>query len=235
MWEETRGNLDRALAIRATWLDLPRGVRRDMRCGEAPYLVRSALAAGDARTAHAATDAVQPDADSAPDQILAAQCCRALLDGDTGELLDVAEEYRRFGWPLHVAFTLEEASDRLAQHGDIPAARAAFNDASREYASLGATWDIRRIDARLRRHGIRRGSRTIRRRASTGWDALTPSEVRVAKLVAEGLSNPDIAVKLFLSRNTVQTYVSQILTKLRLRSRVELVHEIASRTNADRA
>jgi hypothetical protein len=54
------------------------------------------------RTAQAATDAVQPDADSAPDQILAAQCCRVLLDGDTGELLDVAEEYRRFGW-LHTS------------------------------------------------------------------------------------------------------------------------------------
>lgn len=117
--------------------------------------------------------------------------------------------------------------------GRGPAARAACNEAVRAYDSLGASWDIRRIDARLRRHGIRRGSRTTRRTVVTGWDALTPAESHIAGLVAEGLSNPDIATKLFLSRNTVQTHVSHILAKLRLRSRVELVRQLASRTNGD--
>jgi DNA-binding NarL/FixJ family response regulator len=47
--------------------------------------------------------------------------------------------------------------------------------------------------------------------------------VKVAGLVAGGKSNPDIAAELFLSRNTVQTHVSHILTKLSARSRVEIV------------
>lgn len=58
------------------------------------------------------------------------------------------------------------------------------------------------------------------------WDALTPTEQKVAHLVADGLSNPDIAAELFLSRNTVQTHVSHILAKLGARSRAEVAREV---------
>src|SRR6266511_2546893 len=101
-------------------------------------------------------------------------------------------------------------------------------------AEIGAAWDIGRAEARLRRYGIRRGSRTLHRRATTGWEALTPTERRVAELVAQGLSNPDIAAELFLSRNTVQTHVSHILAKLELRSRIELIRSFAGRAHAGR-
>ncbi len=50
------------------------------------------------------------------------------------------------------------------------------------------------------------------------------------ELVARGLSNPDIATELYVSRRTVQTHVSNILIKLDLRSRVEVAREYASRT-----
>ena len=52
--------------------------------------------------------------------------------------------------------------------------------------------------------------------------ALTGAELKVAVLVADGLSNPDIATRLFLSRRTVQTHVSHIPTKLGAQSRVEI-------------
>jgi DNA-binding NarL/FixJ family response regulator len=99
--------------------------------------------------------------------------------------------------------------------------------------SLGATWDIKHADARLRPHGIRRGPHSLHRRATSGWEALTPSELRVACLVVKGLSNPDIATELVLSRSTVQTHVSSILTKLHLRSRIQLVREVAKHAPAD--
>jgi len=51
---------------------------------------------------------------------------------------------------------------------------------------------------------------------------LTPVETRIATLVAAGHSNPDIARQLVLSAHTVRTHVSHILTKLQLRSRVEI-------------
>ena len=60
-------------------------------------------------------------------------------------------------------------------------------------------------------------------RATFGWAALTPTEVKVAALVARGDSTSDIARSMFLSRRTVQTYISRILTKLDAKSRVEIV------------
>lgn len=74
-------------------------------------------------------------------------------------------------------------------------------------------------------HGIRRGPRTLHRRATSGWASLTDAETRIAGLVARGWSNPDIASELFLSRRTVQTHVSNILAKLGLKSRLEIMRE----------
>jgi DNA-binding CsgD family transcriptional regulator len=62
--------------------------------------------------------------------------------------------------------------------------------------------------------------------ASGGWEALTPAETKIAYLVAEGQSNPDIAAVLWLSRNTVQSHVSHILAKLGARSRMEIAREV---------
>ncbi len=112
-----------------------------------------------------------------------------------------------------------------AQRAELQAARRAFTQALKLYEALDASWDIRRAGARLRPHGIRRDTRS-RRRPDFGWDALTPTERKIAYLVADGKSNPDIATDLFLSRNTVQTHVSRILTKLGARSRTEIASEV---------
>jgi non-specific serine/threonine protein kinase len=57
---------------------------------------------------------------------------------------------------------------------------------------------------------------------------LTARELEVARLVADGLSNPAIAAKLFVSRATVKTHVSHILGKLALDSRVQLASWVAA-------
>jgi DNA-binding CsgD family transcriptional regulator len=111
-------------------------------------------------------------------------------------------------------------------HGDLAAARTALRESTDVYARLGANWDIARADGRLRSVGVRR-SRAGKRRPSTGWEALTPTEIKVARLAAEGLSNPEIGGRLFLSRYTVQTHVASILTKLQLHSRVGIAGEVA--------
>jgi DNA-binding NarL/FixJ family response regulator len=67
--------------------------------------------------------------------------------------------------------------------------------------------------------------------ATTGWEALTPAQWRVAELGAPGLSTPDIAAQRFLSRNAVQTHVSHILAKLTLRPRVELIPSFGRRAD----
>lgn len=58
-------------------------------------------------------------------------------------------------------------------------------------------------------------------------DELTPRELRVALLVADGRTNPEVAAELFLSRKTVEHHLSQIYRKLGLRSRTELARELA--------
>ncbi len=100
------------------------------------------------------------------------------------------------------------------------------------YASLGAATDVARVQARFRAHGIRRGPRAKHRHALSGWDSLTPAETKVAALVEDGLSNPEIAAKLFLSKRTVGTHVSHILKKLNVNSRTDIAREAALRAIA---
>jgi DNA-binding CsgD family transcriptional regulator len=77
----------------------------------------------------------------------------------------------------------------------------------------------------MRRFGIRRGPRNRHRQASVGWESLTASEARVARLVAEGLANREIAERLVLSVRTVESHVSHVLAKLGMRSRVDIVRD----------
>jgi len=194
-----------------------------------PDLVRLALAAGDHDLARAAVAAAEADAgaEPLPRWISAARRARAVLDGDAVALLAVAAQPDTRKIPLLLGQTYEEAAVLLARGGDLAGARGALSEAIRAYLDLGAAWDIRRADARLRGYGVRRGPRTVRRRPSNGWDALTPTEERVAALVAQGRSNPDIAAEMLLSRRTVQTHVSNILAKLGYGSRIDIAREAA--------
>ncbi len=66
-----------------------------------------------------------------------------------------------------------------------------------------------------------------RKRPTSGWASLTPTERDVVRLVSEGLANSDIATRLFVSPRTVQTHLTHVYTKLGLSSRVQLVQEAA--------
>jgi predicted ATPase/class 3 adenylate cyclase/DNA-binding CsgD family transcriptional regulator len=66
-----------------------------------------------------------------------------------------------------------------------------------------------------------------RKRPTSGWGSLTPTERDVVRLVSEGLANNAIATRLFISPRTVQTHLTHVYTKLGLTSRVQLAQEAA--------
>jgi DNA-binding CsgD family transcriptional regulator len=236
---EADGNPAEAVRLLAQWLDPdPGGLDARERFLWLPDLVRLALSVGDTATAHAAAEAASKDAadpKAIPRRRAAAELCQGQLHDDIPTLRSAAETYHRHCWTMGHAMALEELAVRLAAGQDIRAARTALTGAVRIFADLDATWDLRRADARLRRHGIRRGRGGHRAHPARGWQALTPTELKIARLVADGRSNPDIAAELFLSRNTVQTHVSHILAKLGARSRAEIIRQaLEQRAPADR-
>jgi DNA-binding CsgD family transcriptional regulator len=67
-----------------------------------------------------------------------------------------------------------------------------------------------------------RRARGRRGRPAGGWSSLTPTELEVVRLVADGLTNPQIGARLFMSRGTVKTHLSHIFTKLEATNRAQL-------------
>jgi predicted ATPase/DNA-binding CsgD family transcriptional regulator len=75
----------------------------------------------------------------------------------------------------------------------------------------------------------RRG-RGRRDRPPAGWASLTPTELDIAQLAANGLSNPQIATQLFIARSTVKMHLSNVYRKLHVANRVALTAAMATRT-----
>ena len=194
-----------------------------------PDLVRLAIAAGDRQIARTAAQACLEEAaaETQPARAAAASLrCQGLLESDPAPLRDAVAHYRTVGPAVELPAAVEDLAAVLAERGQHEEARAALNEAVSLYEGLNARWDIRRADSRLRPYGIRRGVRGPRGpRAASGWAALTPTEVKIAALVARGDSTSEIARGMFLSRRTVQTYISHILAKLGAKGRVEIVRE----------
>jgi DNA-binding CsgD family transcriptional regulator/tetratricopeptide (TPR) repeat protein len=198
--------------------------------------VRLATQNGDLPTAQTlAGHAAKLAADSEiPHRQANALYCRGLLDHDPRRLLAAAARYDDACRPLLSAKALEAAAAEFLDADVRDQARAAFNRAIEVYGSLGAAADVARLQATFRAHGIRRGPHSKHRRADSGWDSLTPTEVKIAAFVEEGLSNPEIAARLLLSRRTVATHVSHILKKLNVQSRIDVARESALRGVASR-
>ncbi len=197
-----------------------------------PDLVRLARGAGDSERAEQAASAVEAIAARNPSVATlagAALRCRGLLEDNPEILLRAVAAYRAGPRPLALGLACEDAASALGHEGTAAQARQLLDDALAVYERLEASRDAARAEARLRALGLRRGRRGPRKRPTSGWDSLTQTELNVARLVAEGLSNPEIAERLFISRGTVHTHVSHVLAKLGLRSRVALAAEATRR------
>jgi DNA-binding CsgD family transcriptional regulator len=151
--------------------------------------------------------------------------CQGLAENDAGLLQAAVDAYDRGSHPLELALTCEDAGAAFARRGDTAGAGQLLNQAIAIYERLGAARDLARAEAALRQLGVRRGRRVTRSRAQSGWQSLTPSERAVVDLVAEGLSNPQIGQRLYVSRRTVQTHLAHVFAKLHITSRAQLAAE----------
>jgi DNA-binding CsgD family transcriptional regulator len=228
--QEQAGALNEALAVLTAAFDGNSDV------GELEDLlgdtVRLALKTGDKETAQTITAqaAALAEGSEIPHQQANALYCRGLVDRDSSVLLAAVQRYADAGRPLPRAKALEAAAECLVEAEERTAARQAFEQAVEVYEFLGAEADLNRVHAEFRAYGIRRGPHSKHRRAVRGWDSLTDTELKVAAFVEEGLSNPEIAARLMLSRRTVATHVSHILKKLNVATRTDIARESALRT-----
>ena len=194
-----------------------------------PDLVRLALGAGETILAEEVAEAVGALAARAgvPSITGAALRCQAMVQPDPAVSLAAVAAYRASPRPRELALACEDAAFALAESGRLPEARPLAEEALQIYRGLDARRDTNRASARFRSVGLRSGSRGERARPKSGWLSLTEAEMAVAMHIYEGLSNPEIARRLFISRRTVQSHVSHALKKLGLSSRVELAVETA--------
>jgi len=98
------------------------------------------------------------------------------------------------------------------------------------FACAGATRDAARLRSRLRALGVRRRVTTAEKPAM-GWAAMTKSGLAVPHLAADGLTNREIAERLFVSPHTVNTHLRRVFAKLDVRSRVDLTRLATERNN----
>jgi DNA-binding CsgD family transcriptional regulator len=235
---EARGSPGDAVGLLGLEWDLTASVRyfHSWR-SVAPDLVRLALATGDRDRATAVTIDAEEGARRAaevPSARGAALRCRGLLDGDPDVLAAACTALRSSPRRPDLMAAAEDAAvalNAVAGGARRRAEAVALLSEARSLAeALGARRDLRRLDSRLSSLGA--APRRIRRdAAASGWESLTARETEVAALVAEGLTNPQIAERLVVSRHTIESHLKRIFLKVGATSRSQLAAEALRRAN----
>jgi DNA-binding CsgD family transcriptional regulator len=187
-------------------------------------LIHIALAVQDEELAALAAGAAQVRSQLNPQiRSLAAASAHAsgLLNHSRKDLTEAVELYGGGARLLARAEALEDLGVVTVDEGDTAEAVQSFGHALELYAQAGAAWDAGRVRGRLRTLGVRRRLVSAHR-PGKGWATLTDSELAVARLVAQGLTNREAAERLFVSHHTVSGHLRHVYAKLDVNSRVEL-------------
>jgi DNA-binding CsgD family transcriptional regulator len=145
---------------------------------------------------------------------------RALLaDGTRAEPLyrEAIERLERSRGVVHLARARLLYGEWLRRGHRRVDAREQLRAAHDDFSRIGAEGFAERARGELQATG-----ETVRKRRDDTRDDLTPQELQIARLAREGLSNPEIGARLFLSHRTVEWHLRKVFTKLDIRSRREL-------------
>jgi DNA-binding CsgD family transcriptional regulator len=153
----------------------------------------------------------------------AAARCRGLLAGDVGQAMAAfaaaRREHARRPMPFELARTMLCEGVVLRRWRRPAAARSALREGLGLFERLGARPWAARAAAELAATGVR----TVPSRSKAARiDALTPQELQIARMVADGMNNVEAAAAVFLSRKTVETHLTRVYRKLGIRSRTDL-------------
>jgi len=193
-----------------------------------PIAVRTLLASGEPAAARAFVDEVTAGVAGRDTPLVHAALLagRGYLAEHAGDVAAAVERFRaaqaayeRLPAPYLAALVAEAAARHGRTAADPAPATAELCALADEHDRRGATRDAARC-----RHELRsRGGSTPSRRGRRGYgDALSPREQDVARLLAQGLTNRQIAEVLFLSPRTVEQHAAKVLRKLGVRSRTDL-------------
>jgi DNA-binding CsgD family transcriptional regulator len=132
-----------------------------------------------------------------------------------------------YQWHAHTSMPFELARTQLCHGQQFRRAKQRSAARDRLGAAL-ATFDQLNAHpwAEQARAELQASGATARRRTQPPTSRLTPQEFQVARLVADGRSNRDIAAALFLSPKTVEFHLGSIHRKLATASRAQLVHHL---------
>jgi DNA-binding CsgD family transcriptional regulator len=224
-WLCAMGGPERTQVLSRIWLDM----------ADEPQMVRIALAVGDRELAESAVADANRRAQLCPGvPSLAAIAAHAsgLLDGDVDKLSAAVSLFERSPRMLAIAAAWEDLGLAHQRQGAAESAIEALTRALVLFARAGATQDSARLRSSLRALGIRRRVPTAEKPVA-GWAAMTKSELAVAELVANGLTNREIAERLFVSPHTVNTHLRHVFAKLQVHSRVDLTRVATERNIED--
>ena len=119
--------------------------------------------------------------------------------------------------PFYVARAQLAYGVWLRRHRRMTQSRAPLREAAETFDALG----LLRYAERARRE-LRASGETVRRRDPGAWAQLSPQELQIAQLAAEGLSNREIGEQLYLSHRTVDSHLYRLFPKLGVTSRAQL-------------
>ncbi|MGW5498908.1 ATP-binding protein [Streptomyces olivaceoviridis] len=192
-----------------------------LRCYALIELVDAAVHSGDTRRARSVIGEMEAAArrSTSPALHSGLRYARAVLADDTEaeKLFEQALADDGCAWPFDRARVQLAYGQWLRRQRRVTDARAQLRAARDAFDALGTVpWG-----ERARRELLASGE-TSRRREPDARDRLTPQELQIARMAAEGLTNREIGQRLYLSHRTVSTHLHRVFPKLGITSRVEL-------------
>jgi DNA-binding CsgD family transcriptional regulator len=138
-------------------------------------------------------------------------------EGNAEPLYESAMSAGAEGWPFYAARAQLAYGAWLRRQHRMTDSRAPLREAAQSFDALG----LLRYAERARRE-LRASGEAPRRRVPEAWAELTPQELQIAQLAADGLSNREIGERLYLSHRTVGSHLYRLFPKLGITSRTQL-------------